>query len=137
MARTTALADIDPEKVSLFRLVLKRAKAPTLIVTARVDVVALRAVSPDLLICDLDALETDPLEALRQLSFVLPRCVIVIYTLNAKRSWGLNCHTAGANGVLSKDSNEIELAAGLKLAMADGCFTDPRLRAVDLAASRR
>jgi len=129
MARTTVLADIDPEKVPLFRLVVKRAKAPPLIVTARVDVVGLRAVSPDLLICDLDALETDPLEMLRQLRFVLPRCVIVMYTLNAKRSWGLSCHTAGANGVLSKDSSETELAAGLKLAMSDGCFTDPRLRA--------
>jgi DNA-binding NarL/FixJ family response regulator len=129
MARTTALADIDPEKVPLFRLVVKRAKAPTLIVTSRVDVVGLRTVSPDVLICDLDALETDPLEMLRQLRFVLPGCIIVIYTRNAKRSWGLSCHTAGANGVLSKDSSETELAAGLKLAMADGCFTDPRLRA--------
>jgi DNA-binding NarL/FixJ family response regulator len=129
MARTTALADIDPEKVPLLRLVVKRAKAPTLIVTSRVDVVGLRTVSPDVLICDLDALETDPLEMLRQLRFVLPRCIIVIYTSNAKRSWGLSCHTAGASGVLSKDSSETELAAGLKLAMADGCFTDPRLRA--------
>jgi DNA-binding NarL/FixJ family response regulator len=129
MARTTALGDIDPEKVSLFRLVVKRAKAPALIVIARVDVVALRTVSPDLLICDLDALETDPLEMLRQLRFVLPRCPIVVYTLNAKRSWGLSCHTAGANGILSKNSTESELALGLKLVMSDGCFTDPRLRA--------
>jgi DNA-binding NarL/FixJ family response regulator len=129
MARTTALADIDPEKVSLFRLVVKRAKAPPLIVIARVDVVALRVISPDLLICDLDSLEVEPLEVLRQLRFVLPRCIIVIYTLVTKRSWGLSCHTAGANGVLSKDSSETELAAGLKLAMSDGCFTDPRLRA--------
>ena len=129
MARTTALADIAPDKVALFRLVVKRAKAPPLIVTARVDVVALRAVSPDLLICDLDSLETDPLETLRQLRFVLPQCVIVLYTLNTKRSWGVSAHTAGANGVLSKKSSESELAVGLKLAMSDGCFPDPRLRA--------
>jgi DNA-binding NarL/FixJ family response regulator len=129
MARTTALADIDPEKVSLFRLVVKRAKAPPLIVTARVDVVSLRAVSPDLLICDLDALETDPLEMLRQLRFVLPGSIIVLYTQNTKRSFGPSAHSAGANGVLSKSSSEAELAVGLKLAMSDGCFTDPRLRA--------
>ncbi len=129
MARTTALADIDPEKVPLFRLVVKRAKAPPLIVTARVDVVALRKVSPDLLICDLDSLETDQMEMLRQLRFVLPSCIIVIYTQNTKRSFGPSAHTAGANGVLSKDSTETELAAGLKLAMSEGCFTDPRLRA--------
>jgi len=129
MARTTCLADIAPEKVSLFRLVVKRAKAPPLVVTARVDVVALRAISPDLLICDLDALEVDPLETLRQLRFVLPGCIIAVYTQNTKRSWGLSCHSAGANGVLSKSSSETELAVGLKLAMSEGCFTDPRLRA--------
>jgi DNA-binding NarL/FixJ family response regulator len=129
MARTTALAGIAPETVALFRLVVKRAKAPPLIVTARADVVALRAISPDLLICDLDSHETDPLETLRQLRFVLPQCVIVLYTLNTKRSWGVGAHSAGANGVLSKKSSESELAVGLKLAMSDGCFTDPRLRA--------
>ena len=128
MDRVTCLAEIDPAKVPLFRLVVKRAKAPLRIVVARIDAVALHALSPDLLICDLDSFETDPMEMLRQLRFVLARCIIVVYTLETGRSWGKTCHIAGANGILSKNSSEAELAAGLRAALFDGCFTDPRLR---------
>ncbi len=129
MARTTCLADIDDAKVALFRHIVKDAKAPLLVTVGRVDVVALGALSPAVLICDLDDLATEPLEVLRQLRFVLPTCIIVVYTLSRKREWGLACHLAGANGVLSKTSNEGELVVGLRSSMRSGCFTDPRLAA--------
>jgi DNA-binding NarL/FixJ family response regulator len=121
MASTTCLADIDEAKVALFRVVVKQAKAP-LVVVGRVDVAAL-----GVLICDLDDLAIEPLEVLRQLRFVLPTCIIVVYTLSRKRAWGLACHLAGASGVLSKTSNEGELVAGLRSSMRGGCFTDPRV----------
>jgi DNA-binding NarL/FixJ family response regulator len=129
MLRTTCLADIDDTKVALFRVVVKQARAPVLVVVARVEVAALGALSPAVLICDLDHLELEPLEVLRQLRFVLPTCIIVVYTLSGKHGWGLACHLAGANGVLSKTSNEAELVVGLRSSMRTGCFTDPRLAA--------
>jgi DNA-binding NarL/FixJ family response regulator len=109
MARTTCLADIDDAKVALFLHIVKDAKAPLLVTVGRVA--------------------TEPLEVLRQLRFVLPTCIIVVYTLSRKREWGLACHLAGANGVLSKTSNEGELVVGLRSSMRSGCFTDPRLAA--------
>jgi DNA-binding NarL/FixJ family response regulator len=127
MARTTALADIDDDKVAMFRHVLKGAGAPDLASILGIDVAALRAVAPTLLICDIDFVDKDRLETLRQLRFVLPTCVIVVYTLTLTRSWGLQCHLAGANGVLSKTSTERELSAGVSAALRVGCFTDPRL----------
>jgi DNA-binding NarL/FixJ family response regulator len=127
MARTTCLADIDTRKVETFRLALKTARAPATVVLARVEVVELRAIAPALLICDIDFLEVDSLEVLRQLRFVLPECIIVVYTETSRRAWARECHSAGANAVLSKNSTGAELAAGLRAAMRSGCFTDPRV----------
>ncbi|GAC1403924.1 MAG: hypothetical protein NVSMB64_06400 [Candidatus Velthaea sp.] len=120
------MADIEPDKVEMFTAVLKAAGAPALPVVARLDVAELGKLGPGLLVCDIDRLEVDPLEMLRQLRFVLQPCIIVVYT---EHSWGLACHVAGANGVLSKDSSEVELASGVRGALVNGCFTDPRFKA--------
>jgi DNA-binding NarL/FixJ family response regulator len=68
----------------------------------------------------------DKLELLRQIRFVLPSCVIVVYSGDSHRAWGLACHIAGANALLSKDSSKAELVEGLGDALASGCYTDPR-----------
>ena len=113
----------------MFIAVLERAGLPMSPSVASLDVVELGKLAPDVLIADLDGLTVDPIERLRQLRFVLPSCIIVIYTANATRTWAVKCHLAGANCVLSKDSNETELAAGVRSALRNGCFTDPRLSA--------
>ena len=126
MARVCCLAAVDVQDVPLLAAALKGAGEPGLTVLARLDVPELRKIAPAVLIADLDLLEVDPLEMLRQLRFVLPECVIVVYTAIAKTSWGRACHLAGASCLLSKGSHESQLVSGLQHAMRTGCFTDPR-----------
>jgi DNA-binding NarL/FixJ family response regulator len=121
------LAAVDPGVIPLLGAALKGAGESGHTIVARLDVGALGKLAPNVLIADIDRLKVDPLEALRQLRFVLPECVIVIYTSGSEPSWGRACHLAGANGVLSKKSHESQLAAGLKHALLTGCFTDSRL----------
>ena len=93
---------------------------------AGLDVAHLGKLAPDLLVCDVDELTIDPLELLRQLRFVLPECLIALYTGNMKRTWSVACHLAGVNCMLSKDADERVLAKGLRDARRSGCYTDPR-----------
>jgi two-component system response regulator DesR len=93
---------------------------------APLDVRALGKLRPDLLIADIDHLTVDPLELVRQIRFVLPACAIVVYTGDGRRAWGLACHMAGANGLLSKSSSEDELTGGIRDVLGSGCYTDPR-----------
>jgi DNA-binding NarL/FixJ family response regulator len=129
MARICCLAGIEPEYVPLLGAALKGAGEPGLTVVAPLEVAGLRKLAPSVLITDLDRLDVDPLEMLRQVRFVLPECVIVVYSAGVERSWGLACHLAGASCVLSKDSPEPLLISGLRYAIRTGCFTDPRFAA--------
>jgi DNA-binding NarL/FixJ family response regulator len=129
MARNCCLAGIDSDMVPLFSDVLKAAGELPLATLARLEVTELRRLAPDLLVCDVDGVGTDPLELLRQIRFVLPECLIAVYTGVMKRAWGAACHIAGANCLLSKDSNTPELATGLRDALSTGCYTDPRFAA--------
>ena len=88
------------------------------------DVSKLRTAAPDLLVCDLDGLAADPFELLRRIRFVLPECVIAVYTNDVEREWSLSCHLAGANCVLSK-IRKPKLTKGLRHVMRSGCYTSP------------
>jgi DNA-binding NarL/FixJ family response regulator len=129
MPRTCCLAGLSAGDALLFTEVLKKAGAPMGVVAARVNVPEIGKLAPAVLVCDLDALTTDPLEMLRQLRFVLADCVVIVYTTSDRREFGLEAHKAGANGVLSKESTIDELARGLRASLRSGCFTDPRLAA--------
>lgn len=129
MARVCCLVALNPEDAHLLGRVLKGAGESGNPVVAQLDVAALGRLAPDVLVADIDRLEVDPLEALRQLRFVLPECVIVVYTEGVRASWGRACHLAGATCVLSKGSRESQLTIGLRHAFQTGCFTDPRLAA--------
>jgi DNA-binding NarL/FixJ family response regulator len=126
MARHCCLAGVDRADVPKFSAVFSAAGASALASLARLDVAELGRLSPDLLVCDLDGLDADRLEFLRQVRFVLPECTIGIYTGDMKRSWGMECHLAGANCLLSKDASQADLAAGVRDALDGGCFTDER-----------
>lgn len=89
----------------------------------------MRKCLPDILILDVDGLEVDPLEMLRQVRFVLPGCLLVVYTHTTTEAWARACHLAGANCVLSKASPESQLALGLRNAIRIGSFTDPHFAA--------
>jgi DNA-binding NarL/FixJ family response regulator len=125
MARVCCLAAVEPKAIPLLGAALKGVGEVGLTAVANVDVAALGKLSPDVLVADIDRQEVDVLELLRQLRFVLPECVIVVYTGAASRAWGRACHLAGASCVLSKKSREIQLMSGLRRAIETGCFTDP------------
>jgi DNA-binding NarL/FixJ family response regulator len=105
---------------------LKQSGEPSRAVVANLEVRALGKIHPDLLIGDVDHLAVDPLEILRQIRFVLPNCIIAVYSGDTRRSWGLACHLAGANCLLSKQSTQRQLSAGVHDAVDSGCYTDPR-----------
>jgi DNA-binding NarL/FixJ family response regulator len=128
MARTCVLAGMDGA-VPMFSAVFKAAGEPGLATIARLDVTQLGRLGPDVLVCDLDDLDVDALELLRQIRFVLPDCIIAVYTGIVERVWGRACHLAGANCLLAKGSDERCLAAGLRDALLSGCYTDPRFAA--------
>ncbi|MGB8907535.1 MAG: hypothetical protein WCC84_02175 [Candidatus Cybelea sp.] len=129
MARVCCLAAIDPGHIQLLGAALRGAGEPGLAIVAHLDVAELGKLAPDVLIADVDRLAVDPFEVLRQVRFVLPECVIVVYSGAVKRSWSRACHLAGASCVLSKESREPQLISGLQYAIQTGCFTDPRFAA--------
>jgi DNA-binding NarL/FixJ family response regulator len=92
----------------------------------KLDIAMLNTLAPDALVIDVDDLAIDPLEALRQLRFVVPVCAIIVYTNSAKPMFARDCHNAGANCLLSKSSSVEQMASGIRYAMQSGCFTDPR-----------
>ncbi len=124
MARTCCLAGMDGA-VPMFSAVFKAAGESALATVARLNVVELGKLVPDVLVCDVDDLDVDPLELLRQIRFVLPDCLIAVYTGVMVRTWGRACHLAGANCLLAKGSNEQRLSDGLRGALLSGCYTDP------------
>ena len=119
MARTCCLAGMDGA-VPIFSAVFKAAGEPALATVARLDVVELGRLAPDVLVCDLDDVDGDPLELLRQIRFVLPDCLIAVYSGLMEREWGRACHLAGANCLLAKSSNERRLSDGLRGALLTG-----------------
>jgi DNA-binding NarL/FixJ family response regulator len=129
MSRICCLAGVEPDHVSLLLDVLKTAGELAPRTVEKLDVADLSKLKPDVLIAELDRIEVDPLELLRQLRFVLPECLLVVYTRSQTPSWSRDCHIAGANCVLSKDSNRAQLASGLRSAIRSGCWTDPKFAA--------
>jgi DNA-binding NarL/FixJ family response regulator len=127
MARVCCLAGLDAKDIPLLGAVLKGAGEPDLALVAHLDVAGLGKLAPDVLVADIDELDVDPLEMLRRLRFVLPDCVIVVYTAITTLSWSRACHLAGASCLLSKATQERQLIVGLKRAIQTGCFTDPAL----------
>ena len=129
MARTCCLAGIDQAMVPMFSVALEAAGESALVTIARLDVPALAKLAPEVLVCDVDEIEVDALELLRQIRFVLPYTLIAVYTSVMDRTWGLECHLAGSNCLPSKESDEPDLAHGLRIALRSGCYTDPRFAA--------
>ncbi len=130
MARISCLAGIDSGMLATFDAVLRSADVPTPAVRARLAITDVSKLRPALLVCDLDGLAVDALELLRQLRFVLPACIIAVYSGATRSGWSLDCHLAGANGLLAKQSTRAELVTGVRDTWRSGCFTDPRFAAV-------
>jgi DNA-binding NarL/FixJ family response regulator len=126
MASITCLAGIEEGATAKLRAVLRKAGAPKLMKIARFNPADLGRLAPALLLCDVDRLAVDALETMRQVRFVLPDCMIAVYTDTATSAWSRECHMAGANCLLLKLSTDAELVAGIQEALSSGCFTDLR-----------
>jgi DNA-binding NarL/FixJ family response regulator len=129
MARMSCLAALDPGDIPLIDSALKGAGESAVSKVSGLNVAELRKLAPDVLVADIDRVGTDPLELLRQIRFVLPDCVMIVYTAVSNPTWARACHLAGANGLLSKASDESQLTNGLRQTIRRGCFTDPRFAA--------
>jgi DNA-binding NarL/FixJ family response regulator len=129
MPRICVLAGIDGAALPILAAALKGAGEKSRPIETELDVRAIGHLRPDVLIGDVDGIDIDPLELLRQIRFVLPSCIIAVYSNDHHRKWGAACHMAGVNALLSKSSTAAELTAGLEGAMESGCYTDPRFAA--------
>ena len=119
------LAGIAAEAIPLFDSILQFDAQPASVTVAGFDVTGIGTLAPDLLVCDVDEISVDGLELIRQIRFVLPDCLIAVYTGVTKRAWGRACHIAGANCLLSKDADKATLAQGVHETMLSGCYTGP------------
>jgi DNA-binding NarL/FixJ family response regulator len=95
------------------------------ITIALFDVAMLHALNPAVIVVDIDSMKTEPLEALRQLRFVLPNCALVVYAGRLTPSQLPALRNAGSNAVLAKGSSDAEVVAGLRCTTAGGFFSDP------------
>ncbi len=125
MPKISCLAGISRSLLPMFRAALIAAGVKAVVRIAQLNVAELGKIHPDLLLCDVDKVEIDQLELLRRIRFVLPSCMIAVYTGKLDRNWGVECHIAGANCLLTKNTPEDELAQGLRAAIASGCYTAP------------
>lgn len=121
---SSCLAGIEPAAVPALvaALVLIGSDEPAIL--AAIDVKAIGTLDPHVLVLDVDALETDPLETIRMARFLLRSGVIAIITRRLEQSWGLACHLAGANCLLPNGCSEDRIAIGLMHGIRGGCFTD-------------
>jgi DNA-binding NarL/FixJ family response regulator len=127
--RVSCLARIEPAAVDLLVASLAGAGATRPIVFDRINVSELGTLAPGILVLDIDGLEVDPIETLRMLRFVLPGCILAVYTDVLEEQWARACHLAGANCLLAKTSDTAVVSRGLRHSLASGCFTDPNFSA--------
>ncbi len=97
-------------------------------VTRDVDPRAMADDPPDALFVDTDYLESDPLRAINLIGALAPKTLVCVYTGEHDPDWAEACHFAGAAAVFSKHANRGEIVAGLREAMRNRTYTDPRLR---------
>jgi DNA-binding NarL/FixJ family response regulator len=81
---------------------------------------------PTVVFIDIDFIDVDPINALRQTRQVVPNSTICAYTGRADAGWAAACIRAGANCVMSKSAVPSEIVAGILRAIRVGSYVDPR-----------
>ena len=118
-----------PTTERFFAHLLDRAGYGASQAVANLSITQVAEAAPSFLLIDFQNLDIDELETLRQVRFVLPHCIIAVYSEKPLQSWAFECHLAGANCMLAKDSSQQSVAAGIRHATVGGCYTDPNFRA--------
>jgi DNA-binding NarL/FixJ family response regulator len=137
MARAYCLAEIARNDIPLLAAAIRAAIEGSKVSLTTLDVPMLHALAPALLVLDIDPPKPPGLEALRQLRFVIPDCIIAVFSNSESGDFVRDSHNAGANCLLSKSSGVSEVTYGLQRAWQTGCFTDPRFPASTYARSER
>lgn len=91
-----------------------------------VSIEELGRTEPSVVLIDTDYVEDDALTALRKLRAVLPEAAICAYTGTLETEWALRSLRAGANCILSKMAEPHEIVDGIRAALREGEFIDPR-----------
>jgi DNA-binding NarL/FixJ family response regulator len=81
---------------------------------------------PTVVFIDIDFIEVDPINALRQIRQVVPNATICAYTGRTDEGWAASCIRAGANCVISKSAAPSEIVAGIQRAVRVGSYVDRR-----------
>jgi DNA-binding NarL/FixJ family response regulator len=118
------LAGLDHQAILNFNAILAAGGSREQGTIVDLNVAALAKLSPQLLVCDIDHIAIDRLEFLRRVRFVLPNCIIAVYSNVVTAGWAASCHLAGVSCMLSKNSNAATLAEGLATSQKTGCYTD-------------
>ncbi len=124
MARSCCLAGMDGA-VPIFSAVFKAAGEPALATVARLDVLELGRLVPDVLVCDLDDVDVDHSNCCAKFASFCRTVLSPSIAVSWSASGGRACHLAGANCLLAKSSDEQRLSEGLRDALRSGCYTDP------------
>ena len=99
-------------------------------VSMELNPTAIKSLAPEVVVLDIDDLNIDPFETLRRLRFVLPDCMMIVYTNVLSSEWCRGCRLAGVSGIRSERSDVGAVEFGIRPTIQNGCFTDPR---IDLA----
>jgi DNA-binding NarL/FixJ family response regulator len=122
----TCLVTTDQQHKETLSAALRVLSSDKPLVAERLDITELGLIAPDLVIVvDVLPLPYDLIEAIRMTRFVVPRCLIAVYTATLSSAWSHACHLAGANCMLATTSDRDELTRGLRRALTTGCFTAP------------
>jgi DNA-binding NarL/FixJ family response regulator len=81
---------------------------------------------PMVIFIDIDFIEVDPINALRQVRSVVPNATICAYNGRTDEGWAAACSRAGANCVISKSASPPEIVAGIQRALRVGAYVDRR-----------
>jgi DNA-binding NarL/FixJ family response regulator len=117
-----------PETEEYFDSILRAAGFANSGSSAELHVGDVAKAAPSFFLVDFVDLDVDQLESLRQVRFVLPECVIAVYSEEPAAGWARECHLAGANAMLSKSSNRSDVSAAIKRSIRSGCYTDPNFK---------
>jgi hypothetical protein len=120
----SCVAGIEPASLPLLVASLTLIGSSEPVTMSVIDVTAIGKLEPEVVVMNVDALTTDPFETIRMTRFLLHTAVIAVFTGRLDQSWGMSCHLAGANCLLSNGNDGDRTALGLLHAIRGGCFTD-------------
>jgi DNA-binding NarL/FixJ family response regulator len=137
--KTILVGIIEPQRLFAPFLTQVLSEAGFTVVTS-IETLALDELcrtEPSVIFVDIDFIDVEAVDALRQIRSVLPDATICAYTGGAEEGWAATCTRAGANCVISKSAMPDEIVAGIQRALKVGAYVDRRFDATGDADDER